>query len=79
MLNSLKLKNDMKKAFARARSKTDNPDEAIDTLCTELTAAIDSYVKTATIIATPAQVTAAAMANAGGPVLASNNLISTIQ
>lgn len=51
---------------------------SIDEFATRLADAVDSYVKGATITASPAQITAAVMSNGGGPVVAANNLNSTL-
>lgn len=60
---------------------TSETDQAtgIQNFAGKLATAIDNYIKTASIVSTPAQVTLAAMTNGGGTVVAANNLISTIQ
>ncbi|HSW64986.1 MAG TPA: hypothetical protein VLH56_16990 [Dissulfurispiraceae bacterium] len=77
-LNKLQLKNDIKAAFNAVKDQEDNQAQAIDTLAGRIADAIDSYVRQANITATPAHVVAAALSNAGGPVVAANNLTSTI-
>ncbi len=55
-----------------------NQTTSVDKFADKLATAIDNYIKTATIVSTPAQITLAAMTNSGGPVVAASNLVSTI-
>lgn len=77
-LNKAQLKASIKAAFVSQAEKTENPEAALDDLAGKIADAIDSYVKGASITATPANVVAAALSNAGGPVAAANNLLSSI-
>lgn len=77
-LNKQQLKNDIKAAFDAVRQQEDNQAQAIDTLAGKIADAIDGYIKQATITATPAHVAGAALSNGAGPVVAANNLTSTI-
>lgn len=78
MLNKSTLKSEIKAAFQDQKDKTENPEAALDDLATKIADAIDSYIKGATIVATPANVVTAALSNGGGPVVAANNLTSSI-
>lgn len=61
-------------------TETPDRDQAIEKFATDLSNAIDTYVKTATIYATPVDVTGAAMVAGGSYAVAStNNLNSNIQ
>lgn len=77
MLNKTKLKADIKKLLEKQASNTDQK-RSIDEMSGGLADIFDAYIKSATIVASPAAVTASAMANGGGAVVASNNLVSTI-
>lgn len=48
-LNKAILKASIKQAFADQKTKTSNPDAAIDDLCDKIANAIDIYVKGATV------------------------------
>ena len=78
-LNKLVLKEDVKRLLIEmSKDNTSTPEAAAEVFAGRLADAIDAYVKSGTITANPAAVTSAAMSNSGGPVVASNNLISTI-
>ena len=77
-LNKAQLKSDIKAAFVAQQDKTENPEAAIDDLADKISTAIDSYIKGATIFATPAGVASAALSNGAGPVVSANNLVSNI-
>ena len=53
-LNRLQLKNDIKTAFDAQKNKTENQDQAIDDLADKIATAVENYVKSITIISTPA-------------------------
>jgi len=53
-------------------------DDAIDKFGDDLANYIDAYVKTATVVITPANVVTAALSNGGGSVVAANNLNGTL-
>jgi len=74
-LDKTNLKNSIKALLEDMMSKED---ASYNEFAERLADAVDTYVKTATVVATPAQVTAAAMSNGGGAVVAANNLISTL-
>ena len=57
----------------------ENRTDAIEKFAADLSDAIDKYVKTASIYATPADVVNATMVAGGYAVAATNNLNSTIQ
>lgn len=78
MLDKVQLKSSIKQAFIDQQEKTDNPSVALDDLAGKIADAVDDYVKGATIVATPANVATAAFSNGAGPVVAANNLTSTI-
>ncbi|HHN48600.1 MAG TPA: hypothetical protein ENN08_06700 [Bacteroidales bacterium] len=75
MLNKTILRNDIKKLMQDMMKRENS---SIDEFATRLANAVDSYVKGASVVATPAQVAAAALSNAGGPVVAAGNLNSTL-
>jgi len=53
--------------------------DAINKFCDDLSTYIDTYVKTATVVITPLDITAAALSNGGGAVVSANNLNGTLQ
>lgn len=77
MLDKPGLKQDLKTLYKALKEMTDE-DAAMDKLAGDTADAIEKFVKSASVIANPAAVTAAAMSNTGGPVAASNNLESAI-
>ena len=77
MLNKPKLKADIKALLNSQKTMTDQQ-QSIEAMAGGLADIIDAYIKSATVVASPAAVTASAMANTGGPVVASGNLISSI-
>ena len=78
MLNKENLKNSIVTLLKEMKDETGDPDEAFEKFAEEFSDIIDSYIKEATIISTPANILAAGMANTGGPVVAANNLTSII-
>lgn len=76
-LNKPQLKLDIMALLNEMKTKTDQA-ESIDAFSTGLSDIIDSYIRSATVMATPVQVAAAAMSNTGGPVAAASNLVSII-
>lgn len=54
-LNKEALKSDLKTRISAIKVTNDNPDGAIDALCSALSDAIDTYVKTATVTVQPGQ------------------------
>ena len=72
------LQADLVKMLQEAAQEIDQA-QGIQNFAGNLATAIDTYIKTASIVSTPAQVTLAVMTNSGGPVVAASNLISTIQ
>lgn len=76
-LNKSKLKSDIKALLNSQKRMTDQK-SSIEALATGLSNIIDSYIKSATITANPTAITASTMSNTGGPVVAANNLISTL-
>lgn len=78
MLDKTGLKSDIKTMLNELKAM-DDQDQSIDKFADLLSNAIDSFVKTGSVIATPADVVTATMSNSGGPVVAANNLNSTIQ
>jgi DNA-binding transcriptional regulator YbjK len=74
-LNKAGLKNEIKTLM---QDMMQREQASIDEFAGRLADAVDGYVKTATVTATPAQVLAAALSNGGGSVVADNNLISTL-
>jgi hypothetical protein len=77
MLNKSQLKIRILTMLNELKSM-DNQAESIEKFASDLSDAVDEFVKTATVAATPVDVTAAAMSNSGGPVVAANNLESHI-
>lgn len=67
------------KTMLEELGNTPDRDQAIEKFATDLSDAIDSYVKTATIYATPVDVTGATMVAGSYTVEAANNLNSNIQ
>ena len=53
-------------------------DDAINKFCDDLSNYIDTYVKTATVTITPANIVTAGLSNGGGAVVAANNLNGTL-
>jgi hypothetical protein len=53
-------------------------DEAIEKFAEDLSNYIDTYVKTATVVITPLNITEAALSNGGGTVVSANNLNGTL-
>ena len=76
-LNKVTLKVDIKALLAQMANNEDKND-SLDKFAGGLADIIDAYINTATVTATPAQITTAAMSNSGGLVVAANNLISTL-
>ena len=52
--------------------------DAIDKFCDDLSNYIDTYVKTATVVITPTDITTAGLSNGGGAVISANNLNGTL-
>jgi len=77
-LDKPSLKAEIKQLLVDLSTNEGDQTEAFDTFADGLSNAIDTYIKTATITATPIEITAAAMSNGGGAVVAANNLISSI-
>lgn len=77
-LDKTTFKADVKQLLTDLSTNEGDQDTAFDQFADGLANAIDTYIKTATITATPIEITAAALSNGGGAVLAANNLISTI-
>jgi hypothetical protein len=77
MLNKETLKVELAQMQKDMLKETD-PVAAQEKFADKLATAIDNYIKSATVTATPAQVLEAAMSNGGGTVEAANNLISTL-
>lgn len=74
------LKADIKAAFESQKDKEQDQDAAIEDIADKIATAVDSYVKSAQIFATPAQVTSATMVAGGSyPVVATNNLSCTLK
>ncbi len=71
------LKLDIKDMLDSLKEAPDQ-EAAIEEYAEKLTNAIDKFVKTAEIVAIPADVVTATMSNSGGPVVAAANLNSTI-
>ena len=76
-LNKTQLNADIKALLNVMITKTDQA-QGIDDFASGLADIIDAYIKTASISANPAQITAAGMANTGGPVVAASLLQSTL-
>jgi len=53
-------------------------DDAINKFCTDLSDYMDTYIKTATVTITPANIVTAGLSNGGGAVVAANNLNGTL-
>jgi hypothetical protein len=77
MLDTGGLKNDIKTMLDQLKTM-DEREAAIEKFATDMANAMTVFVRTATIYATPGDVTAAAMSNQGGPVAAANNLESQL-
>ncbi len=75
MLDKNKLKGDIRSLLLLMMQREES---SVDEFATRLSDAIDGYVKTATVIATPASIAEAGMSNTGGPVVAAKNLTSTL-
>ena len=73
-LNKIQLKSSILDILQDMKTRQQDPDQAMNDFAEKLSNAIHDYVSNADIIATPANVAAAAMANSGGPVVAANNL-----
>lgn len=52
--------------------------DAIDKFADDLSNYIDTYVKTATVVITPTDITTAGLSNGGGAVISANNLNGTL-
>lgn len=74
MLDKLQLKQNIKNAFEAQSNKTEDPAAALDDLAGKIADAIDSYIKRASIYATPTDVGSATMVAGSYPVTATNNL-----
>ena len=72
------LKIAIEAAFNNARTKTEDPDLAISLLAQSIADAVDTYVKGATIAATPGNITSATISNSAGLCASSFNLYSSI-
>lgn len=57
----------------------ENQTDAIETFATELSNAVETFVKLASVYATPTDVTGAVMTAGGNAVIASNNLNCNIE
>lgn len=77
-LNKAGLKADIKTMLVELKEAADQ-ETAIEKFASDLSNALDKFVKSASVYATPLDVTSAAMSNSGGPVVASNNLNSKIE
>jgi hypothetical protein len=77
-LDKTTFKADVKQLLTDLSTNEGDQDAAFDEFADGLANAIDTYIKTATITATPIEITAAALSNGGGVVVAANNLISVI-
>ncbi len=77
-LNDASLKNNLKALYDQMITREDNPQQAREYFAQQMSQIISDYVRSASLFATPIQVTAAAMSNGGGPVVAANNLQITI-
>lgn len=77
-LDKTTFKADVKKLLTDLSTNEGDQSAAFDEFADGLANAIDSYIKTATITATPIEITAAALSNGGGAVVAASNLISVI-
>lgn len=79
-LNKTELKADIISLLEDMKSRESEPEQAFNDFAEGLSDIIDGYIKSATIIATPAQITGAIMIAdpVTGVVVASNNLSSTI-
>ena len=77
MLNENAIKSEIK-SMLQSLQNADDLDAAIEEQSGTLAGIIVNAIKSATVTANPAAVTAATMSNSGGPVVAANNLISTI-
>jgi hypothetical protein len=77
-LNKTKLQNDINTLLGEMSKIEKNPAKAQKEFAKQLANIIDEYVKTATIVATPASIVTAALSNSGGPVVAVNNIVCTI-
>jgi len=75
--NSIKTLLDTLKTYDGTSSKTQ--DDAIGKFCDDLSTYIDTYVKTATVTITPADVVTAGLSNGGGAVVSANNLNGTLE
>jgi galactitol-specific phosphotransferase system IIB component len=78
MLDKAGLKTNIKTMLQELNDAEDQ-NAAIEKFATDFSNAMDIFVKTASIHATPANVTAAAMVASGNPVTSANNLNSVIQ
>jgi len=76
-LNKEQLKTDIKSLLENMGERTEK-EEAMEHFSTQLADLIDDYIKSASIFATPAQVTSATMVAGTYPVTAANNLNVTI-
>lgn len=76
-LNKPQLKLDIMALLNEMKTKTDQV-ESIDAFSTGLSDIIDSYIRSASITATPVHIAAAALSNTGGPVAAASNIVSLI-
>lgn len=79
-LNKALLKSDIKSAFEAQKQNESDPEGAVNDLAQKIADAVEKYITSAQIYATPAQVTSATMVAGGSyPVVAANNLICTLQ
>lgn len=77
-LDKATLKSTIKQLLIDMSEEEGDQTLAFDAFAGGLSDAIDAYVKTATITATPTNITAATMVASGYPVTAGANLLSTI-
>lgn len=77
-LNDTVFKNKLKTLFDDMSKIEKEPEKARDLFAEKLSGIISEYVRSASIFATPVQITSSAMSNGGGPVVAANNLNCTL-
>lgn len=77
-LDKATFKSTVKQLLTDLSTNEGDQSESFELFADGLADAIDTYVKTAVITATPTEIGAAAMSNSGGLVVASSNLLSNI-
>ncbi len=77
-LDKATFKSTVKQLLTDLSTNEGDQSESFELFADGLADAIDTYVKTAVITATPIEVGAAAMSNSGGLVVAGSNLLSNI-